>query len=126
LWGFFFVLYFFVFFCFFKFFSPLMRQKQSYFCDTISRIGDWGSNTKIIKTETLLHLKLEIYFFIYLFLFLFCIFYFQSSLCLSNDCSANCWLVHYLYLFISLKLFCLFVCCVFSTCLLVFPFSLTS
>jgi hypothetical protein len=47
-----------VFFCFvllcfawFGFFSPLMRQKQNYFWDTISRIGGWGTNTKIIKTE---------------------------------------------------------------------------
>jgi hypothetical protein len=29
-----------------------------------------------------------------------------SSLCLSNACSAYCWLVHYLPLFIPLKLFC--------------------
>jgi hypothetical protein len=39
-----------------------MRQKQNYFWDTISRIGGWGINTKIIKTETLLHLSLDIFF----------------------------------------------------------------
>jgi hypothetical protein len=49
------------------FFSPLMRQQQNYFWDTISRIGGWGTNTKIIKIKTLLHLNLEnIYLFIYL------------------------------------------------------------
>jgi hypothetical protein len=87
-------------------------------------------NTKIINTETLLHLNLEIflyihtYFFIYLLfiIYLFIYFYFQSSLCLSNAFSACGWLVHCLSLFISLKLF-LFVCFVSSTCLFVFPFS---
>jgi hypothetical protein len=62
------------------FFSPLMRQRQNYFWDTISRIAGWGINTKIIQTETLLHLNLEIYLFIififmygcmYLFIYLF-------------------------------------------------------
>jgi hypothetical protein len=110
--GFFFVLCYFVLFGLVWFFSPLMTQWQNYFWDTISRIGGWGTNTKIIKTETLLNLNLEIFF--------------QSSLCLSNACSAYCWLVHYLYLFISLKLFCLFLCFVFYTCLFVFLFSLTS
>jgi hypothetical protein len=88
------------------FFSPLMRQWQNYW-DTISRIGAWGTNTKIIKTETSLHFNLEIFlFFLILFTFLS-----QSSLCLSNICSAYCWLVHYLSLFISLKPFdSLFVC----------------
>jgi hypothetical protein len=57
---------------------------------------------------------------------LYCIwtwrFFFQSSLCLSNACSVDCWLVHYLSLFISLKLFvCLFVCFGFFLCSLVFP-----
>jgi hypothetical protein len=71
-------------------------------------------NTQIIKTETSLHLNLEVfwfcekfsvfhfilfYFYIeiflsftyFLFLYLsFFIFYFQSSLCLSNACSAYC------------------------------------
>jgi hypothetical protein len=99
-------------FFFFWFFSPLMRQWQNYFWGTISRIGGWKTNTKIIETETLLHLNLEIFFFIYLFIIIF----FQSSLCLSNACSVYCWLVHYLYLFISLKLF---VCFVFSTSLFI-------
>jgi hypothetical protein len=68
-------------------------------------------------------------------LFIFFMFYFQSSLCLSNACSAYCWLVHYHSLFMSLKLFSLFICFVFSTCfflcfylflqLLCFPSSLT-
>jgi hypothetical protein len=86
-------------FCFvlFVFFPPLMRQWQNYFWNTISRIGGWGTNTKIIKTETLLHLNLEISF--------------QSSLCLFNAFLAYCWLVHYPSLLISLKL--LFVCFVF-------------
>jgi hypothetical protein len=54
---------FFLFVCFgFGFFSPLMRQWLNYFWDTISRIGGWGTNTKIIKTETLLHLNLGIFF----------------------------------------------------------------
>jgi hypothetical protein len=58
------------------------------------------------------------YFFIFIFYFIYL--FSQSSLCLSNDCSVYCWLVHYLSLFISLKL--LFVCLVFSlVCLFVFP-----
>jgi hypothetical protein len=105
---------FFVLCCFVLFFSPLMRQWQNYFWDTISRTGGWGTITKIIKIETLLHLNLEIFF--RLFIFIFYYYFFQSSLCLSNACSAYCWLVHYLSLFISLKLFvCLFVL-LFSTC----------
>jgi hypothetical protein len=68
------------------------------------------------RTPKLLRLKLYYIwtwrFFFHLFIYLF----FQSSLYLSNACSAYCWLVHYLSLFISLKLFvCLF-----------FPFALTS
>jgi hypothetical protein len=110
-----------------------MRQPQNYFWDTICRIGGWQTNTKIIKTETLLHLNLEIFLyilFIYLFFplffllfFIFLIFYFQSSLCLSNACSAYCSLVHYFSLFISLKLFSLF--CFFLLVYLFFPFPLT-
>jgi hypothetical protein len=81
-----------VLFCFFfvLFFSPLMRQWQNYVWDIISRIGGWGMNTKIIKTETLLHLNLEIFFniylknffFIYFYFYLLFIFYFQSSVSL--------------------------------------------
>jgi hypothetical protein len=94
---------------FFFFFPPLMRQRQNYFWDTISRTGGWGTNNKIIKTETLLHLNLEIYFIL---------FHFQYSL--SNACLAYCWLVSYLSLFISLKLVC------FLQVYLFFPFSLPS
>jgi hypothetical protein len=94
------------------------------------------TDTKIIKTKTSLHLNLEVFFlnfqffilfyFIYIHIFLLLTifyfysylysfyFYFQSSLCLSNACSAYCWLVHCLYLFISLKIFCLILCFVFS------------
>jgi hypothetical protein len=100
---------------FLGFFSPLMRQWQKYFWDTISSIGGWGTSSKIIKTETLLHLNLKIFLY-FLFLFLLFLFYFFSqSLCLSNVHSTYCWLVQYHSLFISLKL-------LFFTCLFVFPF----
>jgi hypothetical protein len=70
------------------YFFPLMRQLQNNIWGTYSRIGGWGMNNKIIKTETLLYLNLEIlknlyylfiffiyiHFIIYLFLFLFFIF----------------------------------------------------
>jgi hypothetical protein len=52
-------------------------------------------------------------FFIFLnFSFFIFIFYFLFSIlsCLSNVCSAYCWLVHYLSLFIPLKLFCCLFC----------------
>jgi hypothetical protein len=52
------------FFCFVLFFSPLMRQQQNYFADTNTRTGGKRTNTKIIKTETFLHLG--IFFFIIL------------------------------------------------------------
>jgi hypothetical protein len=59
-------------------------------------------------------------------------FFFQSSFCLSNACLAYCWLVHYLSLFISLKLvlFCFvyfYLCVCFSLFLylLWFPSPLT-
>jgi hypothetical protein len=84
----------------FGFFCPLMRQWQNYFWDTISRIRGWGTNTKIINTETLLHLNLEIFFHLFIFLFIY-----FSILSLFNTCSIYCWLVHYLSLFMSLKLF---------------------
>jgi hypothetical protein len=111
----------FVVFCLVWFFSPLMRQRQNYIWDTISRIVGWGSNAKIIKTEALLHLNLEI-----LFIYLILLFFSHSSLCLSNACSAYYWSVHYLSLFISLKIFCLFVCFGFLFVYLFFPLSLTS
>jgi hypothetical protein len=104
--------------CFGGFFSPLMRQWQNYFWDTISRIGGWGTNTKIIKTETLLHLNLDIFF--------------KSSPCLSNACLDYCSLVHYLSLFISLTLFFCCCCCLvvlgflyLFVCLFGFPFFFT-
>jgi hypothetical protein len=75
LWCFLFVLFGLVWFGLVWFFSPLMRQWQNYLWDTISRIGGWGTNTKIIKTETLLHLNLEGFLFI-LFYFYFILFYF--------------------------------------------------
>jgi hypothetical protein len=95
----------FVLFCFLFFFPPLMRQWQNYFRDTISKIGGW------VTTPKLLRLKLYCIWIWRFFTFLFYLFFSQSSLCLSNACSAYCWLVHYLSLFISLKLF--FVCFVF-------------
>jgi hypothetical protein len=74
--------------------SPLMRQLQNNIWGTISRIGGWGTNTKIIKTVISLHLNLEFFFLMYIFSFIYLffifiliflfIFYFQSSLCLSN------------------------------------------
>jgi hypothetical protein len=112
---------------------PLMRQLQNNIWGTISRIGGRGMNTKIIKTETSLHLNLEgfifyfiLFYFIYFFSFcyflfsflsLFFLFFIFNPLCLSNAFSAYSRLVHWLSLFISLKL--LF----FSTWLFVFPFS---
>jgi hypothetical protein len=115
------------------YFFPLMRQLQNNIWGTISRFGGWGTNTKIVKTETSLHLNLEVflifvlfifyffkflyifflsftYFFIFILIFILFIFYFQSSLCLSNAFSVYGWLVHSLSLFISLKFF-LFVSC---------------
>jgi hypothetical protein len=116
--GFFFVLCCFVWFGLVWVFSPMMKQWQNYFWDTISRIVGWRTNNKIIKTQTSLHLNLENFFpFIY-FLFLF----FFYPLCLSNACSAYGWLVHYLSLYISLKLFCFFVLFFLLICLFVFPF----
>jgi hypothetical protein len=52
-------------------FSSLKRQWQNYFWDTISRTGGWGTNSKIIKTERLLHLNLEIFLFFFVLLLLF-------------------------------------------------------
>jgi hypothetical protein len=127
-----------------------MRQLQNKIWVTISRIG--GTDTKIIKTETSLHLNLEvfkkffyflilfyfilfylyIYFFFHLLIFKFLfftlifilfIFYFQSSLCLANAFSAYSWLVHCLSLLISLKLFLFLSFVFFSAWLFVFPFS---
>jgi hypothetical protein len=94
------------FFCFFCIFL-LMRQWQNYW-DTISRNGDWGANTKLLRLK------------------LYCIWtwtffistYFYLYLC--NACLAYCWLVHYLSLFISLTQF--FVClfCFFTSLFICF------
>jgi hypothetical protein len=51
------------------YFSSLKRQLQNNICGTISRVGGWGTNTKIIKTEILLHLNLEIYIYIYIYIY---------------------------------------------------------
>jgi hypothetical protein len=75
-------------------FSPLMRQQKNCFPDINTRTGGWRNNTKIIRTETLVHLNLGIFFFSVL----------LSSLCPSNACIAQRWLVYYLSLFISLAL----------------------
>jgi hypothetical protein len=103
-------------FCIFGFFFlPLMRQWQNYFWDIICRIEGWGTNTKIIKIETLLHLNLGIFF--------------LSSLCPFNACLAYCWSEHSLSLFISLTLFFLLLIWFFFFYLFVclfFPFSLPS
>jgi hypothetical protein len=67
--------------CFvFMVFFPFDETMTEDVWDTISRIGGWRTKTKIIKTETLLHLNLEIFF--------------PTSPCLSNASLANCWLVH--------------------------------
>jgi hypothetical protein len=116
LWDFFcFVLFCFVFFPFDKTMTELLLRHH---------LQNWRlrDETKIIKTETLLHLNLEIFFFHFFYLYIY-FFYFQSSLCLSNACSAYCWLVYYLSLFISLKPFCCFFVLVFLlVCLFVFLF----
>jgi hypothetical protein len=78
----------FVLFCFVLVFFPFDETRQNYFWDTISRVGGWGTYTKIMKTETLLHLNLEIFFniflnlFIFYFYFYYFYFYFQSPLSL--------------------------------------------
>jgi hypothetical protein len=126
---------------FFSYVTPLMRQLQNNIWGTISRIGGWGTKPKLLKLKLhciwtsrffflfyyfLLYISFYfifytyIYFFFHLFIlysysiFILFIFYFQSSLCLSNAFSACCWLEHCLSLFISLKpflfvsLFCFF------------------
>jgi hypothetical protein len=52
--------FFFLILCSFILFSvtPLMRQLQNNIWGTITRNGGWGTNTKIIKTETSLHMNL--------------------------------------------------------------------
>jgi hypothetical protein len=58
-----------------------MTQQQNYYSDT--NTGCWRTNTKSIKTETLLLLNLENKF--YLFYFLIII----ITLCISNACLAH-------------------------------------
>jgi hypothetical protein len=58
--------------------SRLMRQLQNNIWGTISRIGGWGTNTKIIKTENSFHLKLEVFIF-YFVLFYFILYIFFLS-----------------------------------------------
>jgi hypothetical protein len=70
-------------------------------------------------TPKLLRLKLYYIWTWRFILFYFILFTFQPSICLSNACLAYWWLIHYLSLSISLKLFCLFC---FFTCLFFFPF----
>jgi hypothetical protein len=99
-------------------FFPLMRQWQNYFETPSPGLEAEGLTPKLLRLKLYCIWTLR-FFFIYLF---FSYYFFQSCLCLSNACSAYCWLVHYLSLFMSLKLFHLFACFVFSTCLFVFPF----
>jgi hypothetical protein len=101
---------FFCLFCFWGFFSPLMRW-QNYFWDNISRIGGWGTNTIIIKTETLLHWNLRIIL----------------NLSLSLQCLFSLLLISTL----SLPVYCFdtgffFVVCFFLLGCLFIPFSLPS
>jgi hypothetical protein len=56
------------------FFSPLMSQWQNFFPDTNTRTRGWRTNTKIIKTETLLQLNLGIFFFFFLFYYPFSVY----------------------------------------------------
>jgi hypothetical protein len=75
-------------------------------------------------TPKLLRLKL---YYIWTWRLFFHLFFFQSSLCLSKAFSAYGWLLHYLSLFIPLKIFCLFLWVFFYLFdYLFFPFSLLS
>jgi hypothetical protein len=85
------------FFLFSLFFSPLMRQWQSYYSNANISTGYWRSNTRTIKTETSSHLILDSFL-----LFLSSFFFFLFHL---NACLVHYWLVHYLSLLISLFLF---------------------
>jgi hypothetical protein len=60
---------------FFYYVTPLMRKLQNNIWGTF---GGWGTNTKIIKSETSLHFNLEVLFFfnfIYLFIFYFIVYF---------------------------------------------------
>jgi hypothetical protein len=93
-------------------FSPLVRQWQNFIVDTNTRTWGWRTNSKIIKTENLLHLNLGIFFLFFSVLL--------SLLCLCNACLVHHWLVHYLSLFISLALLFVCVCVCVCVCVLVF------
>jgi hypothetical protein len=77
-------------------------------------------------TQKLLRLKLYYIwtwrFFYYLFIYLYFYLFFQSTLCLSNACSAYCWLVT---IFPCLYLWDFFVSFFYLFVYLFFPFSLT-
>jgi hypothetical protein len=89
-----------------------MRQLQNNIWGTISRIGGWGMNTKIIKTETSLHLNLEIFLNFYFIYFLFYIILYIFFLSFT----------YFLFLFLSL-FFLLFIFNPLSVSLM--PFQLT-
>jgi hypothetical protein len=63
-------------FFFFIYVTPLMRQLQNNIWGTISRIGGWRTNTKIINTETSLHLNLDFFFLFYYYFLFSSIFFF--------------------------------------------------
>jgi hypothetical protein len=115
-----------VFFVFFSFgFFPLWWDNDR----TTSESPSPGLQAEGL-TPKLLRLKLYCIwtwrlfnFLIFIYFYFFIIFFLNP---LSNACSAYCWLVHYLSLFISLKFF-LFVCIGFFLFVhLYFPLSLTS
>jgi hypothetical protein len=69
-----------------------MRQWQNYFWDNIFKIAGFGTNTKIIKTETLLWTwSFFIFLILFLFLFTFLFYFSQYFLCLCNACSTSHW-----------------------------------
>jgi hypothetical protein len=89
--GVFFVLCSFVLFWFFQSVSPLMRHPQSYVWSTISRIGSWRMNTKIIKMKLYCIWTwrfIYIYFFIYLF-FIFILFIYLFIFFIFNPLSVS-------------------------------------
>jgi hypothetical protein len=119
--GFSFFVCYFALFCVFGFF-PLLWDNDR----TTSETPSPGSEAKGL-TPKLLRLKLYCVWTWRIFSFIYDLFFFQSSLCLSNTCSAYCWLVHYLSLFIPLKLFFVSLFCFFYLFVnLFFPISLTS
>jgi hypothetical protein len=61
------------------FFPIWWDNYRNYFWDNTSRIGGWGTNTKSIKTETLLHLTWRSLFFYFLFNLFYYFFHFFSN-----------------------------------------------